>query len=188
MSSDAYRHALRRRPLFTPLYAALAVMFIGICVLGWVAIGLWQAPATVFVVRHMEKLDGDDPALSPAGQARAERLAEMLASARIDAIYASQYRRTGDTAAPLAERLSLPVHRYDAARTERFIDNIRSRHRSDTIVIIGHSNTVPALVAALSGRDVGELSEDRYGDVFIVTVPRWGRAAVTRLYQAPPDV
>lgn len=184
MSSDAYRQALRRRPLFTPLYAGVALLIVGVLLLGWVGFGLWQPPGTVIVVRHMEKAvgGGDDPALSDAGNARAERVATVLAATGVDAVFATQYRRTVETATPLAERLSLPLHVYDAGDTEGLIDALNERHRAETAVVVGHSNTVPAIVEALSGEDVGPISEDRYGDVFLVVRPRWGRATVTRLF------
>ena len=73
----------------------------------------------LFIVRHGESeplvpghpfplVDGHgDPALAPEGEAQAERLADRLASHRIDAIYVTSLRRTVQTAAPLATRLGL---------------------------------------------------------------------------------
>ena len=184
MNGDAYRQALRRRPLFTPLYAGMALLIAGALVLAWIGYGLWQPPGTVIVVRHMEKAvgGGDDPALSEAGTARAERVAAILAASGVDAVYATQYRRTVETATPLAERLSLDLYVYDAGDTGGLIDAIDERHREATAVVVGHSNTVPEIVEALSGESVGPISEDRYGDVFVVVRPRWGRATVTRLF------
>ncbi|MEX0900121.1 MAG: histidine phosphatase family protein [Gammaproteobacteria bacterium] len=184
MSSEAYRQALRRRPLFTPLYASVALLTAGVLVLGWIGYGLWQPPGTVIVVRHTEKApgSGDDPTLSDAGIARAQRVATVLAAAGVDAIYATQYRRTVETATPLAERLSLPLHVYDAGGTQGLLESLDDRHRAETVVVVGHSNTVPEIVEALSGEDVGPIGEERYGDVFVVVRPRWGRATVTRLF------
>ncbi len=184
MNSDAYRQALRRRPLFTPLYAGVALLIAGVLVLGWIGFGLWQPPGTVIVVRHMEKAvgGGDDPALSDIGTARAERVATVLAATGVDAVFATQYRRTVETATPLAQRLSLPLHVYEAGNTPSLIDSLNDRHRGETAVVVGHSNTVPEIVEALSGEDIGPIAEDRYGDVFVVVRPRWGRATVTRLF------
>lgn len=184
MSSEAYRQALRRRPLFTPLYAGVALLVAVVLVIGWIGFGLWQPPGTVIVVRHMEKalVDGDDPALSDAGIARAARVATVLAATGVDAVYATQYRRTVETAMPLAERLSLPLHVYNAGDIEGLVAELDERHRAETVVVVGHSNTVPEIVEALSREDVGPISEDRYGDVFVVVRPRWGRATVTRLF------
>lgn len=183
MNADPHRHALRRRPLFTPLFVAIAVLVVGLVAAGWFAAGLWQPPGTVIVVRHAEKgAAGDNPSLSPEGEARATRLAEMLAAAQVEAIYASQYRRTAETALPLAERLSLPLQVYDASDSGQLVERLLEQHADATVLVVGHSNTVPEIVRRLSGREVGEMGEERYGDVFVVVRPRWGRATVTRFY------
>ena len=126
MSTPPSRYALRRQTLFTPLYAAIALLVLGIVVLGWTARGLWHTPGTVVVVRHMEKVAdaGNDPSLSPQGAARAERVAEMLAAIGVDAVYATQYKRTAETGLPLAERLSLPLHIYDAGDTKALVRDV----------------------------------------------------------------
>jgi broad specificity phosphatase PhoE len=60
------------------------------------------AQSTIFVVRHAEKADATkDPDLSEAGRARAEALAKALRDAKIAAIYATEFKRTQQTAAPL---------------------------------------------------------------------------------------
>ena len=184
MSADAQRHALRRRPLFTPLYAGVALLVVALVFAVWALAGLWQTPGTVIVVRHMEKAveNSDDPGLSAQGQRRAERVAELLAAAGIDAVFATQYRRTVETATPLAERLSLPLHVYDARDTGALVGAINDTYRAGTVVVVGHSNTVPEIVEALSGRDVGAIAEDRYGDVYFVVRPKLGRATVTRIF------
>lgn len=181
-------HALRRRPLFTPLFIAILAAVVAVGALGWGVYGLWQPPGTVIVVRHAEKAvsANENPPLAPAGAARADALAAMFASAGVDAVFASDYVRSLETAAPLAKRLSLPVQVYDAGDTAALVDEIDDHHRTDTVFVVGHSNTVPAIVRALSGKDTGDLAEDRYGDVFIVVRPRWGRTTVTRIYQTAP--
>ena len=76
--------------------------------------------ADIMLIRHGESqaytpgspfplaADGHaDPPLAPAGHEQAERLADRLDSARIDAIYVTTLRRTVQTAAPLAGRLGL---------------------------------------------------------------------------------
>jgi len=56
-----------------------------------------------------------------------------------------------------------------------------SEYRGGRVLIVGHSDTVPAIVDALSGIDVGPMSEAEYGILYLVAVPRFSRAAVTRL-------
>ena len=63
------------------------------------------APAKVFVVRHAEKADLSDPdtPLSPAGEQRAQALAKSLQGERVKAVYATEFKRTQQTAQPTAK-------------------------------------------------------------------------------------
>src|SRR5882672_5663247 len=75
---------------------------------------------TVIIVRHAEKNiepNNPDPDLSPAGQARAQDLVRMFSAAGVNAIYATEYKRTQQTVKPLADSLGLPVAVIDAKKT-----------------------------------------------------------------------
>ena len=121
---------------------------------------------TVFViVRHAEKAANDqkDPTLSEAGNARALRVAERLSAAQVSSVYATGYRRTQQTAAPTALAHRLEVRTYDAAMPAKdFATRLRAAHANGTILVVGHSNTVPAIAAALCSCDVAPLREDEY--------------------------
>ena len=148
--------------------------------------------ATVIVVRHAEKIDDSrDPALSEAGVERAEALAEALAHAGLDAAYASQYQRTRLTAMPAAQAAGLSVR---IAPIEGDIDDwaqgfsaeLAQNHAGETVLVAGHSNTVPPLVAVLCGCRVEPLTDSDYERIYLVTgagtghpelvVARYGRA------------
>jgi hypothetical protein len=59
---------------------------------------------------------------------------------------------------------------------------VLEEHRGGRALIVGHSDTVPAIVETLSGRKgIPELDEHEYGTMYIVTVPRIGRANLLRL-------
>ncbi|MGH8250965.1 MAG: SixA phosphatase family protein [Steroidobacteraceae bacterium] len=176
--------SLRRRPLLAPVWlAALA---------GIVAIGLaiWLLSAasttTVFVMRHAEKAatPGEDPPLSPVGEARALALAEHFGRAPkgigIDSVIVSEFRRTQETVRPLANRLGVPVIVVPAKEPARAVRRALDENRGGRVLIVGHSNTVPAIVEELSGEKVPEMSEAEYGIVYVVAVPRFSRAGVTR--------
>jgi broad specificity phosphatase PhoE len=179
--------SLRRRPLLAPVWiAALA----GIVV---IALGFWLVSAAsttmVFVARHAEKLVSnpadEDPPLAPAGEARALELAQHFGSApkgqALDAIIVTELRRTKDTVAPLANRLGAPVIVVPAAEPKRAAERALSEYRGGRVLIVGHSDTVPEIVKALSGVDVGPMSEAEYGILYVVAVPRFSRSTVTRL-------
>ena len=105
-----------RRPFLAPLWLTL----LAVLVIGGMAVTFYRSATTtvILLVRPVEKEPGsiDDPPLSPEGEQRAQRLAQMFgdanASGRLDAIYVSDDRRAQQTAAPLAERL----HRAPLAR------------------------------------------------------------------------
>jgi broad specificity phosphatase PhoE len=177
--------SLRRRPLLAPVWIAA---FAGIVLL---AIAVWMLSAasttTVFVIRHAEKAltPPDDPPLSPTGEARAVALAEQLGRAPkglgIDCIYVSEFRRTQETLRPLANRLGIPMIVVPAADSALVAKRALREYRGGRILIVGHSNTVPAIVEELSGDRVPEMDESEYGIVYVVAVPRFSRAAVTRV-------
>ncbi len=179
--------SLRRRPLLAPVWlAALG----GILV---IALGFWLVTAasttTVFVIRHAEKQTSNpedrDPPLAPAGEARALELAQIFGRApedrSLDAIYVTELRRTQDTVRPLTNRLGVPMIVVPAEDPETVAKRALSEYRGGRVLIVGHSDTVPAIVDALSGIDVGPMSETEYGILYVVAVPRFSRAAVTRL-------
>src|SRR5262245_22257075 len=106
---------------------------------------------TLILVRHAEKAaePGDNPPLSDAGQKRAAALRHALERAGVSEIYATQYRRTQQTVEPLSQALKIPVTTIDGAGTEKLMAQIREKHPAKTIVIAGHSNTIPGIIKAL---------------------------------------
>lgn len=130
-----------------------------------------QPPAApnVYVVRHLNTPAGErDPDLLPEGR----RVAALLPAwfererARPVAIYVSDYKRTRQTAGPLAERLGLSVTLYDPADTPALIARVRAE--TGPVLIVGHSNTVPDIVAALGGTRPAPLVHEDFGDIWRV--------------------
>lgn len=124
-------------------------------------------PASLYVMRHLNTPEGQrDPDLTPEGQAAAQRLVGMLGDRRIAAIYVSGYKRTRQTAGPLAARLGLTPIVYDPADTPALVARVRSG--PTPALIVGHSNTVPDIVAQLGGARPAALSHPDFGDVWRV--------------------
>ena len=132
------------------------------------------------VVRHAEKTgEPEDPALTDAGQARAEALARSLDGAPLAAVYATAYQRTQQTAAPTAARHGLDVTTYDAKQPAgELADTLRARHRSGTVLVVGHRNTAPDIAAALCECAVAPMPETEYGRRMVVTVGHDGIATL----------
>jgi phosphohistidine phosphatase SixA len=175
---------MRRRPFFFPLVLPVLLFIAVVAAAAW----LFDARATtvVFVLRHAEvatPIDAD-PDLSVEGRERAARLAKMLSQARpvrgIDAIFASEYKRTQQTATPLSETVALPVNVVASAVWSELPRRITRDHRGEYVLVVGNSNMVPELVEALSGEKV-TLREDEYDAMFVVFVPQIAKTKVVRL-------
>lgn len=144
--------------------------------------------ATYVIVRHAEKADASrDPALSPAGIARAQVLVRRMAGADLVAAYATPYRRTQATLQPVAAAHAITVTTYDAAQPAAdVVASLRAAHPRGTVLVAGHSNTVPALVSALCRCDTPPMADDEYDRLSIVRIGADGqpRLSVER-YGAP---
>ena len=147
-----------------------------------------EAQRAVFVVRHAEKAsDSNEPGvpLSRAGQARARKLAAVLARAGVTAIYSTDMVRTLATAEPLARALKIPARKYSAKNAKGepnpapLVRKLRAEHGKDTVLVVGHADTVPSLLKALGCREEIEIPSGQYDDLFVV-VPN-GPAAATLL-------
>lgn len=146
-----------------------------------------EAPAvpvaltTAIFVRHGEKAADDprDPSLSPAGEARAKALAELLGHAGVTHLFASEYRRTQATLRPLADAAGLQITVLPAAAPQELVAALRALPAGAIAVVAGHSNTVPGLIDALGDQvqgtvDAGgqpSLPDDAYDRLFVVTLP-----------------
>lgn len=139
---------------------------------------------TVILVRHAEKKiepNNEDPDLTPEGVERAQEIARMFGDAGVNAIYATQYKRTQQTVKPLSDRIGVPVSLLNSKQTDELVKQIQTGHRGQTVFIAGHNTTVPAIVSALSGETYPPIPETEYDNLFIVTIYRFGKAKVTKL-------
>ncbi|MBK7876402.1 MAG: histidine phosphatase family protein [Planctomycetes bacterium] len=139
-------------------------------------------PRTVLFVRHAEKdASGDpkDPGLSAAGSARAQALAELCGHTGATHLFASEYKRTRETLAPLAARLGVEVRVVSAAKPDELVRALDALPAGSVAVVAGHSNTVPDLVARLGGELGGlvgtganrALPDDAFDRLVVVTRP-----------------
>ena len=141
---------------------------------------LASAQSLVIGVRHAERADGGsgtmlsqtDPLLSAEGEARAKRLAAMLADAGITAIYATEYKRTQDTAKPLAQKIGVEVRTHKAQDNAGLAAKLKADHAKDVVLVIGHSNTLPNVIKALGGPE-WKIPEAEYDTIYIF-VPATG--------------
>ncbi len=146
-------------------------------------------PTVVYLVRHAEKADDGtaDPPLTDVGIARAQALADSLADAGLDAIFVTHFQRTGLTAQPLAERIGLtpvviPATDGTDSLTARTARQIRALPPGSHVLVVGHSNTIGALVAALGGPPMQDLPDCQYDSLFQVTMADTAAVFAARTY------
>lgn len=141
-----------------------------------------EPDTVIYLVRHAEKTKAaNDPALSPAGAARAQALVERFEGIELTHVYSTSTTRTLDTAGPVAESHGLPIWIYDGRALEPFAETLKSK--PGRILVVGHSNTTPQL-AKLLGGDPGEPINEagEYDRLYIVTP---GTASALERYGQP---
>ncbi|MDQ3068763.1 MAG: histidine phosphatase family protein [Acidobacteriota bacterium] len=153
-----------------------------------------QSPltTTIVLVRHAEAIAnaGTDPGLSEAGLARARALSQALEHAEVNAVITTQYQRTAMTGEPLATALKAPLIKVPVegpvdGYVKQLVQQVLAKYAGGTVVIVGHSNTVPALVQGFSGVDVGAIAHDSYDRMFVVTTASAGSGRVVRAHYGP---
>jgi broad specificity phosphatase PhoE len=177
----------RHRAFLAPLW----LLALGGVLLLAAAFIYWNSATTTTIVllRHAEKQTGaiDDAPLTPAGEQRAARLAQMFGDAerfgRVQRIYVTDTRRTQQTAASLAQRLNLkPVIVEARSSTSDLARRVLHENRGGLALVVGHSNTVPQLVADLAhAEQVPPITDDEFDTLYVVTVPTIGRPSVLRM-------
>ena len=134
----------------------------------------------VILVRHAEKVDNSaDPELSAAGMERARVLVESVRRAKVTSIITTQLRRTRATAEPTATALGLTpevIATTGANHVREVADAVRARS-GGVVLIVGHSNTVPAIISEL-GASVPPICDSEYDNLYILTLPRDGPAPI----------
>jgi len=182
---DRRRRRRQRRIQVIMIYTAIAIG------LAWFFES--QATTTIIFVRHAEKVavQDDDPSLSVAGKRRVAELTRQLVDADvvagIDAIYATPFKRSQETVQPIADALSLPIRAYDAEDTNQVLKKILRKHKGKIILVVGHSNTLPTLIANLgASKKVPRIAEGEYDNIYIVSIPWFGKTKTIRLRYGEP--
>jgi broad specificity phosphatase PhoE len=182
------------------VWKVLLSCFVGAAVVGGPVIdgpshapGRPAADTLVLLVRHAEKAaePAGDPPLSAAGVARAQALATTLRDAGVTAVITTQLRRTRETAQPLAAALGLtpevvPIARETVpAHVAAVVEAVR-RHAGGVVLVVGHGNSVPAIVAALGGPRLPDICESVHGNLFVLQLEE-GASHLVRAHYGPPD-
>lgn len=122
---------------------------------------------TWIILRHAER-NGKLDELTAQGQQRAEQVRQLGELLRVNAIYTTNFQRTRNTVAPLATSLQLEPVEY-ADITESWLASLQEKHRGQTVLIVGHSNTAGIIAGKLAKQEGRNLREDEYNALFLVT-------------------
>ncbi len=140
--------------------------------LPWAFMMAAEPVRTVILVRHAERAGGTDPSvgISEVGRCRAKVLAGMLADAKVQGIYTSEVARTQQTAEPLAQKLGIRPEVVPAKDIDILAAKLRASAAGATLLVVGHSNTVPVIVERLSRETQPPIGETEYDRLFVVTL------------------
>jgi broad specificity phosphatase PhoE len=136
-----------------------------------------MAQEAVFIIRHTEQADGEDPPLTDIGHQRAARLPSVFRDAGIRVIYTSETLRTIQTAQPLAKVLAIDSRIVPRREIEALVRRLAVEHTQDRVLIVSHSQTIPVLLRALGHTADVPIGRDEYSNVFFV-FPRQGMPPV----------
>ena len=115
--------------------------------------------------------DGRDPDLTAEGVERAKKIAKVLSQVPITGIYSTNYKRTRNTVSYTAKEKDLEVKFYDP-RDPDFLTSLLESEKGGTLLISGHSNTVPTMINQLAKTNYPNFSEKEYDNlVFVIIKP-----------------
>jgi len=153
-----------------------------------------EADRLVVLVRHAEKAaePSDDPPLTEAGLARAAALAASLDGAGIGSVIVTPFRRTRETAEPVAAAAGIDATVIEitggmAQHLEAVVQAVRARPPGEPVLVVGHSNTIPAIIGALGGPSLPDLCESEYANLFIMVLPARGTPRLVEASYGTPD-
>ena len=142
-----------------------------------------DSATTLILVRHAEKVkDGsNDPILTPEGEARADELMYILKHVELSAIYSTPYKRTKQTVLPTAKDKNLEIQNYKPGDKD-FLEKVLNSNSGKTVLIVGHSNTIPTLANELAGqKDYNDLNDATYDNLFFAQIHSNGQTKIIRM-------
>lgn len=127
---------------------------------------------TYYFIRHAEKVlkpSENNPELTKKGKKRAENWSNVFKHVKFDMVFSTNFKRTIATASPTAKSKGLKIQLYDAknAINKKFLENTKGK----TVLIVGHSNTIPNYVNKLIGKKKYlDISDSNNSNLYIVTI------------------
>jgi len=174
-------------PRLLPLAFTLALLPMG------TSAQVGRGETVVYLVRNAEKANvtDKDASLSDAGRQRAAALAGAMKDTPLDAVYVTQLKRTAETAAAVmaAKKLSptvVPVGADVTAHAAAVAKAVMER-RGKSVLVVGHSNTISAVVAALGGPKLPDVCDSAYAIMLTLRIPASGAPSLAHATFGRPD-
>ena len=129
-----------------------------------------SAEPLVVIVRHAEKAasGGNDPDLAPAGRARADALARMLKDSGVTTVFASEFKRTQETAAPTAKSTGVAPTIVPAKDIAALVSKLHQL--KGNALVVAHSDTIPNIAKALGIDTPIQIPDDDYTELLVVAL------------------
>ena len=143
-----------------------------------------QELTTIILVRHSEKVkDGSkNPPLNKAGAERSTNLAALFTKQDISALYATPFKRTQETLQPIADQKELEIQSYEPFANEDWLKELIKKHKGGTIIISGHSNTIPNLSNVLLGdKKFTQFDESDYSNLIVIVANEVGKGKLIHI-------
>jgi broad specificity phosphatase PhoE len=172
---DGNGHAPGGRPLRKPTLSVAIFAMIA-------SAASVEAQEMVFVIRHAEKHGtGDDPGLTDAGRARANAWADLLSHADIAHVITTDAKRTRETGGIIAEALDVAQTQVAMTDVTGLVDLLGFDHADDRVLVVGHTETIPSILAGLGHLDLVEIDQNDYANLFIVMPASGGDQFLTHI-------
>lgn len=128
---------------------------------------------TYYFIRHAEKDRSNpsekDASLTIEGQKRAQNWSIILQHVPFDAVYSTNFNRTKETGLPTASNNRLEIITYNVSAA--YDDAFKKATSGKTVLVVGHSNTIPDFVNAVIGQEkYNDIEDSNNGNLYIVTI------------------
>jgi len=176
----------RRKPFLAPIILGFGLAAGAVALVAAFISYAGSGASVAVIVRHAEAPGTiADPPLSEAGELRAQNLARMFGESssvgHVTAIYATESRPSQQTAAPVAARLGIPVTTVRAKDVDALIERLRHRYNAGTALVVAQREAIPQIVGELSSTEIAESPDSDYGTLYVLSLPRFGKASVVSL-------
>ena len=129
--------------------------------------------STFYLIRHAEKVRTDksdkDPKLNEYGMLRAIKWQEYFSDKNISKIYSTNYKRTLETVKPIQESSDIIPIIYSPSDID--YKNFIMSNKTEVVLIVGHSNTIPDFVNGLISENVySQIDDLNNSNLYVVNI------------------